>query len=77
MKDRFYFDGESLENIMKKLSRWYGVGAKFRDEKAKSYHFVGSVPKYGNIKDVCNVIELTTHVRFELENDEIIVIAKE
>lgn len=77
MKDRFYFDGESLENIMKKLSRWYGVQAKFRDEKAKSYHFVGSVPKYGNIKDVCNVIELTTHVRFELENNEIIVATKE
>ena len=62
-----------LENIMKKLSRWYDVQVTFKDEAAKQYHFEGSVPKYSSIKEICNIIELTTHVRFELEKNNIIV----
>lgn len=77
MNERFYFDSESLENIMKKLSRWYDVQVTFKDEEAKQYHFEGSVPKYSSIKEVCNIIELTTHVRFELEKNNIIVKIKE
>ena len=73
MNDRFYFDSECLENIMKKLSRWYDVQVTFKDEAAKQYHFEGSVPKYSSIKEICNIIELTTHVRFELEKNNIIV----
>ncbi|MBC5620277.1 FecR family protein [Butyricimonas hominis] len=77
MNDRFYFDSECLENIMKKLSRWYDVQVTFKDEAAKQYHFEGSVPKYSSIKEICNIIELTTHVRFELEKNNIIVKLKE
>lgn len=77
MNDRFHFDSECLENIMKKLSRWYDVQVTFEDEEAKQYHFEGSVPKYSNIKEVCNIIELTTHVKFELEKNNIIVKIKE
>lgn len=77
MNDRFHFDSECLENIMKKLSRWYDVQVIFKDEEAKQYHFEGSVPKYSSIKEVCNIIELTTHVRFELEKNKIIVKIKE
>lgn len=77
MNDRFYFDSECLENIMKKLSRWYDVEVTFQDEETKQYHFEGSVPKYSNIKEICNIIELTTNVRFELEENNIIVKIKE
>lgn len=69
MNDRFYFNSENLGNIMKKLTRWYGIRIHFKDEYAAGLHFVGSVPKYSNINDVCNIIGLTTHVKFELEGD--------
>lgn len=69
MNDRFYFDSENLENIMRKLSRWYGIRVEFKDENAKGLHFVGSVPKYSNISDVCYIIALATHVKFDLEGD--------
>ena len=77
MNDRFYFDSENLENIMRKLTRWYGIRIEFKDENAKGLHFVGSVPKYSNINDVCYIIALTTHVKFDLEGDKLIISTKE
>lgn len=73
MADRFYFDGDNLEYIMKKLSRWYGVKICFEDEEAEWLHFVGSVPKYENIQEVCDIISLTTHLQFEMKNNILII----
>lgn len=48
----FIFNKESLESIMRKLSRWYDVDVVFEDEKLKSkllgglYHVSVQLPKY-------------------------------
>lgn len=38
----FYFDGATLETIMKELGRWYNMNVVFKDEKAKNLemHFI-------------------------------------
>lgn len=77
MNDRFYFDHENLASIMKKLARWYDLKIKFSEEEAKKFHFVGSIPKYNHIQDVCAAIELTTNVNFELKSDTLIIKTKE
>ncbi|MDR0510020.1 MAG: DUF4974 domain-containing protein [Rikenellaceae bacterium] len=35
----FFFEDESLENIMRELGRWYNVNVEFSDPKVMEYHF--------------------------------------
>lgn len=59
----FVFFEESLEDAMKKISRWYDLEVSFTDEGAKSILFGGSISKYENASKVFKMIERAGNVK--------------
>lgn len=61
----FIFEHESLENICKKLSRWYNVDFTFTSPEYRSLHFTGRLKRTEQITGLLQALESTCHLHFE------------
>jgi transmembrane sensor len=68
----FRFDNESLNTIMKKISRWYDVEIVYQDNVSRM-RFGGSVSRFTDIQKVLSKLELTNTVHFKIEGRRVIV----
>jgi transmembrane sensor len=64
----FMFNYETLEDVMVKLSRWYGIKVEYEDPGVKDAVFFGTVSKYENISKVLNMLERTGVVKFQVKD---------
>ncbi|WP_207534518.1 FecR family protein [Desertivirga arenae] len=69
----FRFDDESLENIMKKISRWYDVDVVYIDEGVKDEQFAAVAKRTSNASALLKMMEQTGNVRFEIKGSQILV----
>jgi transmembrane sensor len=69
----FIFKQEPLENIMKKVARWYDVDVAYQSDVSK-HRFDGMVSRSKNLSSVLKMIELTGKVHFKVEGRRILVI---
>jgi len=69
----FVFDKESLESVLKKISRWYDVDIEYESEDSKNQLFSGTLSKYSEISKVLRKLELTETVHFNIEGRSILV----
>ena len=74
---RFTFEDMSLEDLVVKLRRWYGVEFEFKDERAKQLRFSGAVTRYRNLDYILNMISKTTEVEFLEGNNKVVVRIKD
>ena len=70
---QYVFQDETVENILYKLSRWYGMDVFYQNEKAKELIFSGSIRKYNTIQRLLNAIEGTGSIHFQVKGNTIIV----
>jgi len=66
---KFVFEKESLNDIMRKLERWYNIKVFFQSNDLKNKRFSARIDRYGNINDILNKIEQTTNICFEIKNN--------
>eukprot|EP01133_Synstelium_polycarpum_P009983 gene9983-11655_t len=69
----FMFRNESLESIMKKVSRWYDVDVVYQNKQAGQQVFGGTISRFGKVSEVLCMLELTGDVKFKVEGRRIIV----
>jgi len=69
---RFTFNSQPLENIMRQISRWYDVDIIYKEGISKR-QFTGTVSRYANVSQVLKMLELTNLVHFKIEERRIIV----
>lgn len=69
----FVFKDESLQDIFKRLSRWYKFEVSFANDSLKKLPFTGSVQHQDNINLILNLLEQTHHVKFEINENKILV----
>lgn len=62
----FVFNDEPLEDIMRKLSRWYDVDVVYQGIDPRS-SFYGSMSRYDHISKVLSKLELTGDIHFKIE----------
>ncbi|WP_316820227.1 FecR family protein [Pedobacter gandavensis] len=72
----FRFDDASLEDIMKKIARWYDVEVEFQDTELKTLEFGGIVSRSEKLSKVLRMLELSTSMNFKLEDNKIIIMRK-
>ena len=72
---RFVFEGERLEDIMKSLSRWYGVEVTYQTEVIKNLHFSVDVRRYEQLDSILEMLEITEKINFTINGSQIEVIA--
>lgn len=70
----FSFRNESMENIMKQISRWYDVEVVFENKNTAHLSFGGSISKYEDLSKVLHMLELTGDVKFKIEGRKVIVL---
>lgn len=70
---RFMFREQSLEVIMKTLSKWYDVQFVFNNEKCKEIRFTGNLDRTADFNSILRKIERTNEVKFEI-GDNLITI---
>jgi transmembrane sensor len=68
----FYFDGESLQAIMKQLSRFYNVDVEY-EGNIPDKRFGGMISRNKNLNEVLSVLELSG-VHFRVEGQKIVVL---
>lgn len=71
-KGEFAFNGATLEEIAKELSRMYNMEIKFDSDEIKEYNFSGVI-KNNSLTNVLEIISLTSPVVYEVVNDSIIL----
>lgn len=74
----FHFNNTPLDEIMKSLSRWYGVEIRYENNSAdiKNTVYSGKVKMYTHPEDVLRKFEKTGGIEFELKNNTIIISKK-
>jgi len=70
---KFVFESDNLEGIMRKMERWYNVKVFFENQEMKNHRFSARLSRYGNIEDILYKMEQTTHVKFIIKDDYVIV----
>lgn len=69
----FMFRSESLESIMRKISRWYGVDVVYQDKQVGKKLFGGTISKFQKVSEVLSMLELTGEVQFKIDDRRITV----
>lgn len=69
----FSFEGESLEQIMEKLSRWYDVEVTFASDDVRALRFSGRVERNEDFRSVLNLLGRTLLVKFNVEGNKITI----
>jgi transmembrane sensor len=72
-KGYFKFNRESIQNIMRKLSRWYNIEVVFETKKDPLLLFGGKISQTKNLQAVLQIIEETGNVHFSIEGRRVIV----
>jgi ferric-dicitrate binding protein FerR (iron transport regulator) len=70
----FLFEDESLETIMKSISRWYNVEIIYSNQNARKEVFSLSVSRFDNISATLKSLENTGFVRFKIKGRKITVL---
>jgi transmembrane sensor len=69
----FYFDKESLESIMTRISRWYDFQPVVISDELKQLRFVGKVIKYDNASKVMDMLKSTEYLNYTIDGQRIII----
>ncbi|OQP57801.1 hypothetical protein A3860_09255 [Niastella vici] len=73
MNGHFQFEGASVEEVMRQLSRWYNVEIIYEGKPAEQ-HFRGGISRNVEVSKVFKMLETTGAVHFKIEGKRIIVI---
>ncbi len=68
------FNNESLDEVMKRLARWYDFEYEFKNTLAKEYHFTARITNEASISSILDMLEMTSNAKFEIKGKTIVVI---
>jgi len=69
----FMFNSENLDQVMRRISRWYDVRVVYEDPELKSKTFVGTISRFENISKVLNMLERTNTATFTIKENTITI----
>jgi ferric-dicitrate binding protein FerR (iron transport regulator) len=75
MRGKIEFNDESLDVVLLRLSRWYDFDYTFESAEARDFHFTARFNKDEQISTILEMLEMTTHVRFEYRKNQIVVLS--
>ena len=72
----FLFKDVRLEEIMERLSDWYGFQVEYRNQPVKNEKFYISIDKYGEVDKILELMSEVSGVRFEIHDRTVSVSKK-
>ena len=74
-RGKFVFENQTLEQMMRTLSRWYDFEYEFSDDQSRQTVFMGSMPRYGDFSEVLDILEKSGGLKFR-QRGRMITISK-
>lgn len=72
----FVFEDESLDNIFKKLSRWYEIEYFFKENDLRSEVYTGRLPRVEDIQTILSMIEKVSDIKFNVDKNTVLIYRK-
>lgn len=72
-KNGYFKFNDNLENVMRKISRWYNIEIKYANNVDPSLRFGGKISRYKNLSSALKIMELTGNVHFKVEGRRVTV----
>lgn len=72
----FVFEDQTMEQIMRTLSRWYDFQYEFTKPDLANTVFMGSIPRYGSFAEVAEIFEKMGGIRLRQKSDKVIISEK-
>ncbi len=63
---KFVIRDQSLEDIFKELSRWYGIEFQFENNELRDYRFTGNIKKTTSALHVLKMLKATTDFNYRI-----------
>ena len=73
---RFVFEGQTLDNIMRDLSRWYDFQYEFADPSLKDDVYIGSIPRYSDFRTAIAILEKCGDISVTTADNRIVISKK-
>lgn len=70
---RFVFEGQTLLNIMRDLSRWYNFEFEFVDPTIGDIRFYGNIPRYAEFVTAITILENCGDIRFDTDGSKVTI----
>jgi ferric-dicitrate binding protein FerR (iron transport regulator) len=70
---KFEFSNANMDEVMKRLARWYDFEYAFESDTAKDYHFTARIDNDQSISSILEMLEMTTDVKFEIRDQTIVI----
>lgn len=70
---KIVFEEQPIEQIMERLSHWYGLKVFYKSEEVKHRTFTGMMTRTPRVADILRLIEQTGVVRFEQKGEVVTV----
>jgi len=71
---KFEFSNANMNEVMKRLARWYDFEYEFESDAAKDYHFTARIENNQSISSILEMLEMTTDVKFEIRDQTIVIL---
>lgn len=69
----FVFEDQTLDQIMRQLSRWYNFTYSFSSQEAASTLFMGRMARSSKFGEVLEILEQSGHLKFDVKDNHIII----
>lgn len=69
----FFFENETLENIMDRLSLWYNINVFYRNDEARNLRFSGDLEKYDDFSKVLRMLEKVQNIKIEINGNNVTI----
>lgn len=73
MQKKFNFDSEKLEDIFRKISRWYGVEVIYEAPALREIRYSGIVPNDIPLSELLEMLNHTTDIKYTLQDGVVTV----
>ncbi len=70
---KFMYKDEKLEEIINDMARWYNLNVFYQNQGMKEKRFSINTNRYGSIEEMIQVLEATNKVKFEVNENNVIV----
>lgn len=69
----FVFEDQTLDQIMRQLSRWYNFTYSFTSKEVANTLFMGRMARSSKFGDVLEILEQSGHLKFDVRDNHIII----
>ena len=69
----FVFQGETIEEIMERLARWYDVEVTYADEAVRRKRFTGIINRYEDMEKILRLMEGPATLHFEIKGNTVTI----